>query len=464
MSLKKFVVKTACLALCFCMLTSLFGCFSGKTPRSGDSVFTLSLNADRLDLSEGESFFIEVDYTGTEVPIFHSMDDSIATVTALGVVHALSAGSTEIYVVAGSELAVCTVFVTAASEWGGESSPAQIERLVLSTYSAYIHVGEKLLITAYTEGDEQTSWSSLDPSIATVSGGVVTAVSVGSTTITAQSASAKAEVEVTVTGFDDPRKQGFILTFSDEFSGSRLNEDNWGYMLGVQDVYGSSYGPRFWGNNERQYYSRDAVSVSGGVMSITATRQNAPEERDYVSARISTRDKFSFTYGYIEARISLPAVKGLWPAFWMLPQPSNPSSSNNRYGSWAASGEIDVMEAKGRVADSVYTTLHYGNFGQSTYATGTTRVGDVTAWHTYGFLWRENAVYWYIDGLCVFSLNSRQWWSQAAPDSPTAPFDVDFYILLNLAVGGNFDGGITPDSDFTSASMLVDYVRVYKEV
>ena len=122
------------------------------------------------------------------------------------------------------------------------------------------------------------------------------------------------------------------------------------------------------------------------------------------------------------------------------------------------------MEVKGRLPYSVDTTLHFGERGRSTYRTAVTKIErPVDEWHTYALEWKEKEMIWYVDGATVFTLSSDEWWSQSALDSETAPFDVDFFILINLAVGGNFDGGKEPPADFTSACMEVDYVRVYSE-
>ena len=198
-----------------------------------------------------------------------------------------------------------------------------------------------------------------------------------------------------------------------------------------------------------------------------------PEGRMYTSARIHTRDRGHWTYGFFEARMKTPTGRGMWPAFWMLPQPESPQNTGNKYGGWAASGEIDIMEAKGRLENRVDTTLHFGNWGMSTYKTSTTRMKTSTEeWHIYALEWTELYMAWYVDGLEVFRVTSREWWSQAVGGNAAesnavnqaAPFDVDFYILINLAVGGNYDGGNAPDESFTSAAMYVDYVRVYQAV
>ena len=176
---------------------------------------------------------------------------------------------------------------------------------------------------------------------------------------------------------------------------------------------------------------------------------------EYTSARINTVDRFAFRYGRIEARIRLPAGQGIWPAFWLLPQ-------DNTYGSWAASGEIDVMEAANIGAsggNTVLGTIHYGGeFPDNIYAGNEHVVAtDVAAeFHNYALEWDKTELRWYVDDVLYGVQDS---WSSSSADFP-APFDQPFYILLNIAVGGDLPG---PPDEATSfpVSMEVDYVRVY---
>ena len=242
--------------------------------------------------------------------------------------------------------------------------------------------------------------------------------------------------------------QGFFkLDFSDEFNGTRLNTNNWRYQTGESG----------WGNNEKQYYtSGDNVTVRDGYLIITAKRENRGNSA-YTSSRINTSGKYSTTYGRIEARISLPIEQGLWPAFWMMPEKSV-------YGGWAASGEIDIMEAKGRFPNQYSGALHFGgawpsnthiSSGDYTFKGGKT----IEDFHVYAVEWKEGEFTWYCDDQLVHKRTSG-WYTGTQPFP--APFDEDFHILLNMAVGGNFDGGVVPSGDWQSGEMKVDYVRVYK--
>lgn len=257
--------------------------------------------------------------------------------------------------------------------------------------------------------------------------------------------------------------EGYALVWRDEFDGSKLDTAKWGYQLGTHDVYnGFEVGAANWGNNEQQYYTEDSVSIRNGSLVITAQSREY-EGKDYTSARILTRDLAYFTYGYFEARMQTPAINGMWPAFWMMPQPTEDSTANV-YGGWAASGELDIMEARGREKNIVGTTLHFGGgWPQNKYLTNAYAMETTTEeWHTYGVDWKKESITWYVDGVEAFTLDNSQWYCLNAPDNPYAPYDQPFYIILNLAVGGNYDGGIKPPADFESTNMYVDYVRVFQ--
>jgi len=247
------------------------------------------------------------------------------------------------------------------------------------------------------------------------------------------------------------------LVWSDEFNGTQLDPEVWFFESGD----GSQYGIPGWGNNERQWYLPDNAQLEDGKLKITARRESVGDF-GYTSARINTRDRFAFKYGRIEASIKLPSGQGLWPAFWMLAQDSP-------YGDWPASGEIDIMEAvnldgfpgPGGIGgdNEIFGTLHYGggNLGRIIASTTYVPSTDVTAdFHTYALEWDEFEIRWYYDGILYAVENT--WRSSAAPYP--APFDQPFYILLNLAVGGNFPGSPDGSTPFP-ATMEVDWVRVY---
>ena len=314
------------------------------------------------------------------------------------------------------------------------------------------------------------TWTSEDEHIASVDGnGLVTGLYPGTTTIHVSNGYALASCTVSVKRYytpfvlDQEFPTNYKIVWQDEFDGDKVDTTKWGYNVGVRDYYGESRGPKYWGNNELQYYTEEAATVSDGMLHITAKREDR-EDMEFTSARLLSRDLAYFTYGFVEAKIKLPAIDGMWPAFWMLPQPTNGTSTNNVYGGWAKSGEIDIMEAKGRLKNVVDTTIHFGGGWPENQHKGrsTTLQSNIDEWHVYALEWTPNYLAWWIDGNCVLKLNNDKWWTSSS-DEPGAPFDQPFFILLNLAVGGNYDGGVEPPEDFVQAEMLVDYVRVFQQ-
>jgi beta-glucanase (GH16 family) len=241
------------------------------------------------------------------------------------------------------------------------------------------------------------------------------------------------------------------LVWSDEFDAAQLDPETWFF----EDGDGSQYGIPGWGNNELQWYLADSAQLQNGMLVITA-REESSNGKDYTSARLNTRDRFAFRYGRIEARIRLPGGQGIWPAFWMLPQ-------DDTYGGWAASGEIDIMEAVNLGAsggNTVHGTIHYGGAWPANVFTGSAYVvpaDATTEFHVYAVEWDETEIRWYVDDVLYAMQNS---WSTTAAAFP-APFDQPFYILLNVAVGGNWPGAPDANTVFP-VTMEVDYVRVYQ--
>ena len=241
------------------------------------------------------------------------------------------------------------------------------------------------------------------------------------------------------------------LVWADEFDARQLDPEVWFFETGD----GSQYGIPGWGNNELQYYRPNNARLENGLLVIEA-RAESSNGFNYTSARINTRDRFAFRYGRIEARMRLPGGQGIWPAFWLLPQ-------DDPYGSWAASGEIDIMEAVnlgGSGGNEVHGTIHYGGSWPNNVSSSrsyTVPENATSGFHTYALEWDADELRWYVDGQLYSMLNS--WYSTGA--GFPAPFDQPFYILLNVAVGGNFPG--RPDSGTVfPVTMEVDWVRVYE--
>jgi beta-glucanase (GH16 family) len=229
----------------------------------------------------------------------------------------------------------------------------------------------------------------------------------------------------------------FKLIWSDEFNYSGAPDSTkWGYNLGAGG----------WGNQESQYYTnrlQNAV-VKNGLLKIIATKEKH-NGSEYTSARLLTKNKFSFTYGKVVARAKLPFGKGTWPAIWML-------GANDETVGWPDCGEIDIMEHAGNRLNKIYGTLHYpGHSGGQ--ADGADRmVKDVTrGFHIYSVEWDSAAVKIYVDG----KLN------HTVANSGKIPFNHDFFLIMNVAMGGGFGGPIDPA--FKSAAMQVDYIRVYQK-
>lgn len=230
------------------------------------------------------------------------------------------------------------------------------------------------------------------------------------------------------------------LVWSDEFSGTSLNRANWTPEIGT--------GSGGWGNNELQYYTDRAqnVQVTGGNLVITAQKESYGG-MNYTSARIKTQDLKSFTYGKVEARIKLPSGQGLWPAFWML-------GSNISSIGWPKSGEIDIME---RVNHNPYVngTVHWDAGGHAEYGRVSGNL-DFSQFHVYSIEWDSKYIRWFVDGQ-----QFNEFYIENGTGN-TEEFQRPFFLLLNLAVGGNWPGSPNNSTPFPS-QMLVDYVRVYQD-
>ena len=257
---------------------------------------------------------------------------------------------------------------------------------------------------------------------------------------------------------------GQALIWSDEFSGDTLDTSKWAYELGnwKLDANGN-YITNGWGNNEQEFYTDSNATVHDGILTIAARKEKYSDpvqgEYEYTSARLSSQHLFSTCGGRIEVRARCDSGKSLWPAIWMLPEDSV-------YGGWAASGEIDIMEGWGSTPEKICGTIHFGDvWPNNTYLTNNYNFheGDSTEnWHTYAVEWDYGEIRWYVDDE-LYSTQTE--WYSANRQFP-APFDQNFYMILNLAVGGHFDGvdGIYADpSIFESGEKHfdIDYVRVY---
>ncbi len=261
---------------------------------------------------------------------------------------------------------------------------------------------------------------------------------------------------------------GWHLVWHDEFDGSEVDRTRWDFDTGTGFYIPAGHGHpgqwvNGWGNNELQCYTdRHANAyVADGSLHVRAIKENY-RGGTYTSGRLRTGGKgelplFAHRYGRFEFRAKLPVGQGYWPALWLLPQ-------DEAYGGWAASGEIDVLEARGGRPGVAQGTIHYGGsspanvwHGQQVRLPG---VGTVADWHVYAVDWDPGRIRWSVDG--VVYADRDFWWSrtgQTANPWP-APFDRPFYVVVNLAVGGQFGGDPDGGTAFPQ-EMLVDYVRVY---
>jgi beta-glucanase (GH16 family) len=238
---------------------------------------------------------------------------------------------------------------------------------------------------------------------------------------------------------------GLALIWNDEFSGTALDAGTWNYEIGN--------GSGGWGNNELEYYTNSTKNafVSNGNLIIEA-RKEPIAGFNYSSARLTTQNKKSFTFGRVDIRAKLPRGKGIWPALWML-------GNNITSIGWPACGEIDIMEYLGHEVSKSHGTLHYGastathgSKGSSYQLNGGTFYDQ---FHLFSMDWKQDEIKLYVDNNLYLTVTKAD--VGAAP----YPFNAPFFFIFNVAVGGNWPG--SPDATTTFPQrMIVDYVRVFQ--
>jgi len=252
-----------------------------------------------------------------------------------------------------------------------------------------------------------------------------------------------------------PAATGYALVWSDDFSGADGTSPD-------SSKWASDIGGNGWGNNELEYYTNRTqnAQIKSGNLVITAQKETYTGAdgvtRNYTSARLKTQGLFSQAYGRFEARIKIPAGQGMWPAFWML-------GNDIATIGWPKCGEIDIMENIGKEPATVHGSLH----GPSTTAS----TSDFTAplslpsgqnfaddFHLYAVEWEPGTVRFYVDATLYATDKQAQW-----PAGGTWAFDHPFFLLLNVAVGGDWPGPPDATTVFPQ-QMLVDYVRVYSKM
>jgi len=241
------------------------------------------------------------------------------------------------------------------------------------------------------------------------------------------------------------------VVWQDDFAGESLDWSKW-------EIEVNAFGG---GNNEQQLYTdrRENVRVEDGRLVLEARHDNhgiAGTVRPYSSGRIRSKRRGDWCYGRIEARVKVPRGRGIWPAFWMLP-------SDDAYGGWAASGEIDILEIKGQEPSVIWGTLHHGGSWPANRSTGAqhrlAHGSFADDFHTVGVEWERGRIRWLLDGEVW---QTQDTWSSAGGAFP-APFDQPFHVVINLAVGGEFVGAPAGDTPFP-ARFEVDWVRVSQQV
>ena len=276
-----------------------------------------------------------------------------------------------------------------------------------------------------------------------------------------------------------PRDKGWVRVWSDEFDGNSLDPAKW-------EMEVSCWGG---GNDERQCYTDRTrnVEVVNGLLRLVAypevftgpefaqDRSNRGRQitQQYTSGKVRTIGLADWKYGRFEARIKLPKGQGTWPAFWMMP-------ADDVYGGWPLSGEIDIMEAvnlgaactncgNSATENRSSGTLHFGSAPPNNTFKGDDNPlpSGTDAYHVFAAEWGEGQINWFVNGELFQTQTQTDWFTDSVSkdDNPNAPFDQNFYLMLNYAVGGNYPEN-TNERRFNAASfpsqLLIDWVRVYQ--
>jgi len=241
---------------------------------------------------------------------------------------------------------------------------------------------------------------------------------------------------------------GWTCIWADEFNGSVVDETKWNF-----EVNGSGGG-----NGELQYYTRENAQVVDGKLVITAIKESYLG-MDYTSSRLTTKYKGTFKYVRIVVRAKMATGVGTWPAIWMMPL-------MNAYGGWPDSGEIDIMEYVGYDANRIYSTIHTERFNHNLG----TQIGfnrlvpnAETEFHDYEMIWSPGYIKTLVDGNTIGEFNYVPAFTSDVPYSEAFPFDQEFFLILNLAVGGSWGGSQGVDVNAFPTTFEIDYARVYKQ-
>lgn len=385
--------------------------------------------------------------------VFQSASPAVAEVSATGLITARSAGTALLTASVGALSATVTVHCTAPSLASVAVTPDPVLLTVGSTAQLELTGSDTAGATA--DLSASATWTSANTSVVSVSAsGLVTALTVGNTTITGTATvagvtkSGTTTIIVAATSAYDPGA-GWNLAWSDEFDGATVDGASWTFDLGSGG----------WGNSESQYYRAENAVVADGALTITAKAESFGDA-PYTSARMQTSRKRTFTYGKFSIRAKLPYGQGLWPAFWLL---GTNSASFDLYGGdvvWPGCGEADVMEMIGGLADgsgdfTTHGTLHYLNAaGRNPAPSFTLRNPKKLSedFHVYELVWTPHSFTWKFDGLAF---------GTKLIGADMEEFSKPMFILLNLAVGGAW-GGWADGTTVFPQSYVVDWVRVYQ--
>ena len=238
----------------------------------------------------------------------------------------------------------------------------------------------------------------------------------------------------------------YEMVWNDEFDGEELDATKWNY-----EVNGGGGG-----NNELQYYTDQNTVISDGTLKIIAKHETYGG-KEYTSSRITTKSKGFFKYGIFEAKMIIPGGTGTWPAFWMMPEYA-------RYGGWPKSGEIDIMEYVGYhpnfMHGTVHTKFYNGQIGTQK-GSSTSMYTDVeTEFHVYKIEWLPDKIKWFIDDELFYTYDANKF--SSCPDYEVWPFNASFFMILNVAIGGDWGGVQGVDDTIFPVQLEVDYIRVYQ--
>ena len=241
---------------------------------------------------------------------------------------------------------------------------------------------------------------------------------------------------------------GWVATWADEFNGSVVDETKWNFEINGDGG----------GNNELQYYTRDNATIDDGKLIITAKKENYLG-KSYTSSRLTTKYKGDFLYGRIQVRAKLPEGTGTWPAIWMMPTASV-------YGGWPDSGEFDIMEYVGYNPGYIHSTIHTDIYNgaegtQIGYDYALNGIED--DFHTYDLIWEPGYMATYIDDDLIGEFRYNAYFNQSYTYDQVFPFDQQFFLILNLAVGGNWGGAQGVDENAFPTTFEIDYVRYYEK-